>query len=219
MYSSWCSQKPAMSFKAPARQRGLSIVELIMFIVIMGIAAAATMQVFNLSTKVGADPVRRKQALLLAEALLEEIELARFTYCDPTDANAATATSTAGCVTSPEGFDIEANNVGRPFDNVNDYVKKAGEAATPFGNLAGELADVGGVRPFEGVVAGYAASVTMNVINANAQLGPTALPVSSDATPAGLNAVRITVTVNYGGPNDNVTLDGYRTRYAPTSYP
>ncbi|MES2075457.1 MAG: type II secretion system protein [Pseudomonadota bacterium] len=218
-----------MSFKAPARQRGLSIVELIMFIVIMGIAAAATMQVFNLSTKASADPVRRKQALLLAEALLEEIELARFTYCDPNDDNAATATTAelvspavpvdpSRCATLLEGFGPEAGNT-RPFDNVNDYVKKAGEAATPFGNLAGELADVGGVRPFEGVVAGYAASVTMNVINANAQLGPTALPVSSDATPAGLNAVRITVTVNYGGPNDNVTLDGYRTRYAPTSYP
>ncbi|SFM22545.1 type IV pilus modification PilV family protein [Rugamonas rubra] len=208
-----------MSFRSPGRQRGLSIIELIIFIVVMGIAAAGIMQVFNLSTKASADPVRRKQALLLAEALLEEIELARFTYCDPTDANAATATSTAGCATSPEGFDIEVNNVGRPFDNVSDYVAAAGVAATPF-TVGGMLVDAGGTQ-FQGNVAGFTASVTMNVIGAGTEqaLGPAALPVRSTAPAAGLNVVRITVNVNYGGANDNVRLDGYRTRYAPTSYP
>ncbi|PHV05505.1 MSHA biogenesis protein MshD [Janthinobacterium sp. BJB412] len=207
-----------MSFRPPGRQGGLSIIELIIFIVVMGIAAAGIMQVFNLSTKASADPVRRKQALLLAEALLEEIELARFTYCDPTDANAATATSTAGCATMSEGFGQESA-VGRPFDNVSDYVAAAGVAATPF-TVGGVLVDAGGTQ-FQGNVAGFTASVTMNVIGTGTEqaLGPTALPVNSTAPAAGLNVVRITVNVNYGGANDNVRLDGYRTRYAPTSYP
>ncbi len=215
-----------MFFRPPGRQRGLSIIELIVFIVIMGIAAAGIMQVFNLSTKASADPVRRKQALLLAEALLEEIELARFTYCDPTDANAVTATSAVNggganplqCVDKAEGFGLEAGNVGRPFDNVNDYVTGPGVASTPF-TVGGALVDAAGT-PFEGNVAGFTASVTMNVPGAAAPLGPAALPVNGNALAANMNAVRITVAVSYGtGPNDNVTLDGYRTRYAPTSYP
>lgn len=199
-----------MSFRPPGRQGGLSIIELIIFIVVMGIAAAGIMQVFNLSTKASADPVRRKQALLLAEAMLEEIELARFTYCDPTDANAATATSAVNgggtspllCDSMPEGFNQEAATVTRPFDNVSDYVAAAG-VATPY--AVGALPLV--------------ARVTMNVVAPGAPLGTAALQLASDATPARLNVVRITVTVNYGGANDNVTLDGYRTRYAPTSYP
>lgn len=199
-----------MSFRPPGRQGGLSIIELIIFIVVMGIAAAGIMQVFNLSTKASADPVRRKQALLLAEAMLEEIELARFTYCDPTDANAATATSAVNgggtspllCDSMPEGFNQEAATVTRPFDNVSDYVTAAG-VATPY--AVGALPLV--------------ASVTMNVVAPGAPLGTAALQLASDATSARLNVVRITVTVNYGGANDNVTLDGYRTRYAPTSYP
>ncbi|MBJ7313585.1 prepilin-type N-terminal cleavage/methylation domain-containing protein [Rugamonas sp. CCM 8940] len=214
-----------MSFNPPGRQRGLSIIELIIFIVVMGIAAAGIMQVFNLSTKASADPVRRKQALLLAEALLEEIELARFTYCDPTDANAATATSAVNggagnplqCFDKAEGFGLEAGNVGRPFDNVNDYVTGANAVSTPF-TVGGVLVDAAGI-PFEGDVAGFTANVTMNVPGVAAPLGPAALPVRGNALAANLNAVRITVTVNYGSPNDNVTLDGYRTRYAPTSYP
>ena len=199
-----------MSFRPPGRQRGLSIIELIIFIVVMGIAAAGIMQVFNLSTKASADPVRRKQALLLAEAMLEEIELARFTYCDPTDANAATATSAGGggaadplqCAGVPEGFGTAGGAGTRPFDNVNDYVAAPG-VATPY---------TVGVLPL-------VANVTMNVVAPGAPLGTAALQLASDATPARLNVVRITVTVNYGGANDNVTLDGYRTRYAPTSYP
>lgn len=199
-----------MSGRPPNRQGGLSIIELIIFIVVMGIAAAGIMQVFNLSTKTSADPVRRKQALLLAEAMLEEIELARFTYCDPTDANAATATSAVNgggadpllCASMAEGFGTDGATGTRPFDNVSDYVAAAG-VATPY---------TVGVLPL-------VANVTMNVVAPGAPLGTAALQLASDVTPARLNVVRITVTVNYGGANDNVTLDGYRARYAPTSYP
>ena len=73
------------------RQRGLSLIELVMFMVIMGVAAVTVLQLLNISTKASADPVRRKQALLLAEAFMEEVQQARFTFCDPSDLNAATA--------------------------------------------------------------------------------------------------------------------------------
>ena len=61
------------------RQRGLSLIELVMFMVIMGVAALTVLQLLNMSTKASAEPARRKQALLLAEALMEEVQQARFT--------------------------------------------------------------------------------------------------------------------------------------------
>lgn len=60
------------------RQSGISLVELIMFIVIVSIALAGVTGVLNLNTTHGADPMVRKQAMAIAESLLEEIEHKEF---------------------------------------------------------------------------------------------------------------------------------------------
>ena len=64
------------SISAPrsSRERGLSLIELIMFIVIVSIALAGIMLVMNQTTGHSADAMLRKQALAVAESLLEEIE-------------------------------------------------------------------------------------------------------------------------------------------------
>jgi MSHA pilin protein MshD len=212
-----------MFIDAPGRQRGLSLIELIMFMVIMGVAAGGVMSLLSLSSKNSADPIRRKQAMLIAESLLEEVEQARFTFCDPVDANALTATSVAGCALYPEGLGPE-NGAGnaRPYDNVNDY----GSAAAPGAPLqsflvGGKLADAyGAVLGNGNPLSGFTATVALNVVPLAAPLGPTGLQVSSSFQPANMNVLRITLAVTYGtGPNDSVTLDGYRTRYAPNNIP
>lgn len=60
------------------RQRGFTLIELIMFIVIVGIGVAGVLSVFTTSVKSSADPIVRKQALSIAESLLEEILLKDF---------------------------------------------------------------------------------------------------------------------------------------------
>ncbi|MFA6013494.1 MAG: type II secretion system protein [Gallionellaceae bacterium] len=60
------------------RQRGVSLVELIMFIVIIGIALVSLLGLMNTLTRDSVDPMIRKQALAVAESLLEEIELQDF---------------------------------------------------------------------------------------------------------------------------------------------
>jgi MSHA pilin protein MshD len=60
-------------------QRGVSLVELIMFIVIVSVALAGILLVMNNVTRHSADTLVRKQALAVAESLLEEIELQDFT--------------------------------------------------------------------------------------------------------------------------------------------
>lgn len=59
-------------------QRGISLIELIMFIVIISTALVGILSVMNLTTSHSADTVVRKKAIAAAESLLEEIELQDF---------------------------------------------------------------------------------------------------------------------------------------------
>ncbi|KQV87830.1 hypothetical protein ASD15_27645 [Massilia sp. Root351] len=173
------------------RQRGLTMIELIIFIVIVGVAVVGILQVLSLNTRSSADPARRKQAMAIAEGLMEEVRQAAFTWCDFSDPLVEEAAGPAGCTTRAEGPGPEPGAV-RPFDNVNDYGSANG-APVPY------TTDVTG----NAFPAGYNATVT----------------VASQAlatVPAG-SALRITVSVAYG--TESVVLESYRTRYAPNSTP
>jgi MSHA pilin protein MshD len=177
------------------RQAGISLIELIMFIVIVSIALAGVTGVLNLNTSHSADPVVRKQAMAIAESLLEEIELKPFTFCDPDDPAAATAANSGECaILEPNGGENRGTNP--MFDNVIDY---NGFSMNPITDLSGAAIPA---------LAGYTASVTVT---------PTALCAGAICAPAG-ESLFISVTVN--GPGGfSVTLDSYRTRYAPNTTP
>ncbi len=173
------------------RQRGLTLIELVMFIVIVGVALAGVLTVFNVTTKSSADPMIKKQMLAIAEALLEEVQLQAFTWCDPDDTAAATATSAAACAT-PEAIGPEAGetrgSATTPFDNVNDY-----------NGLAGITTSITGTA----MPSGYSAAISV----AQDALNGIAAPGS----------LRITVTVTRGA--DSLALEGYRTRHSPNLLP
>jgi MSHA pilin protein MshD len=57
------------------RERGLSLIELVLFIVIVSVAVTGLLSVMNLTAAHSVDPLARKQALSVAEATLEEIEM------------------------------------------------------------------------------------------------------------------------------------------------
>lgn len=179
----------------PSRQRGVTLVELVLFIVIIGVATSAILGVMSLATSHSADPQLRKQALAVAEGMLEEITLARITYCDPTDPIAETATSSAGC-TNPEGLGQEAGGVPRPYDNVSDYGSASGAAVEYSTDAAG--------APFSATGGALKALVKITAASLN-------------GLPAG-EALHIEVRVPYGHKQE-IVLDGYRTRYAPNNIP
>ncbi|MGZ4976483.1 MAG: type IV pilus modification PilV family protein [Methylobacter sp.] len=64
------------------RQKGISLIELVIFMVIVGIAMAGIISSINFSVQHSADPVVKKQALAIAEALLEEVMLQNFSDPD-----------------------------------------------------------------------------------------------------------------------------------------
>ena len=181
-----------MFSKKTHHQQGFTLIELVIFIVIVSVALAGVLTVLNITTKSSADPMVRKQALAIAEALLEEVMMQPYTYCDPDDVTAATATSTAGCTTTVENIGPDVNPNGttetrasstNPFDNVNDY---HGLSTTT--NIAG------------GGVAKYTANVTV-----------------ANATLNAVSGLLITVAVNSG--TETISLQGYRTPHSPNSLP
>mgnify|MGYP001565586708 CR=1 FL=1 len=177
------------------RQRGLSLIELVMFIVIVSVALAGVLTVLNVTVKGSADPMISKQMLAIAEALLEEVQLQPFTWCDPDDPAAAAATGYGSCATpqntiASKSGETRGSNTA-PFDNVFDY---NGETITS--------AISGGAMP-----AVYSATIAVT---------PEALNGVGDATTTSAS-LRIAVTVNHGG--DSIVLEGYRARYAPKLLP
>ncbi len=181
------------SLAVQRRQRGVTLVELIVAIVIISAGLAGILSAFNISVKGSADPVMNKQIISIAEALLEEVQQAAFTYCDPDDTNAETALNAAGCATLPEVMGPEAGDA-RPFDNVSDY----------HGLALATITDVAGVDVPN--LAGYSASIAV---------APVALNSISLASGDAL-----LITVRVSAPSGQVfSLDGYRTRYAPNVLP
>lgn len=72
------SEEVMLARLAQKSQRGISLVELIIFIVIVGVALVGILSVMNTVNRGSADPMVQKQALAIADSLLEEIELQDF---------------------------------------------------------------------------------------------------------------------------------------------
>ena len=208
------------------RQRGLTLVELVLFMVIMGVAAAGIIGVLNIGATSSADPLRRKQALLIAEGYMEEVQLARFTFCVPGDAAERNATTQQGCGTQV-AVGPRAAGMTRPYANVADYATAFNSAERTFAPDGGVDTDVTG-RALgtdqasnnlgNTSLAGITTTVALNMVGAANPLGPAAgganLRIAS--TVNALEVLQITIITRYGnGPGDVIRLDGYRTRYAP----
>ena len=193
------ARSPSRARRLPRAQAGLSLVEAIMFIVIVGIGVAGILSVFNLTTQKSADPQVRRQMLAVAEVLLEEVEFKPFTICDPDDPNAATAAISANCTGGTNGpndesklpLGPEASDTTRAlYDNVSDYN----------GLSLPTVSDINGGATLNGYSA--TVSVTQQQLEASIPL---------DAS------LRIAVTVTHG--SDSLSLSGYRLRYAPNALP
>lgn len=202
-----------MSFsRQGSGQRGVTLIELIVFMVIVGTALAGVLTVFNVSVRSSADPMIRKQMLAIAEALLDEAQSLPFTWCDPDDRSAATATSATLDATATDptqcwdavevaGTETVSGNTDSrlsatyPFDNVSDYNGLTNVAT----GLSGTAFPVG-----------YSASISVS----SAALST--VPVA--------DSLLVSVTVCHAAtcPSagaDTLILEGYRTRYSPNSLP
>jgi MSHA pilin protein MshD len=180
--------------------RGFSLIELVVFIAIVAISVTGILGVFAYTARHSSDPLAQKQALAIAESLLEEVLLMPFTWCDPDDPGAPTASGSGDCAVT-EGLGPEAGesrySATAPFDNVNDYHGFDTQTASPAGicDLTGNCFST--LSAYRAVV-----SITEEAIGG----------IPAD------DSLRVTVTVT-GPAGTSVTVDGYRTRHTPTAVP
>ena len=64
------TDKTSLNGVLRSRQRGLTFIELIMFIVIVSVALAGILTVLNVTTASSVDPMIRKQMLAVAEGVV-----------------------------------------------------------------------------------------------------------------------------------------------------
>lgn len=157
--------KPVAECERPPKQRGASLIELIMFIVIVSVALAGILLVMNQTTRGSADPLVRKQALAAAYSLLEEVELQDF----------LPASGAAGAA-------VTQTNRATAYHLVGDY--------NNFNQNAG-IYSLTGTAPIAGLE-GYTAGVT--VIAAVLGDIPAASAVQIDVTVTAPNGEAITAT-------------------------
>jgi MSHA pilin protein MshD len=101
-------------------QRGFTLIELIIFIVVISVGIAGILSVMNTVVKSSADPMVRKQAAVAAESILEEIMLKSYTDPDPLVSTGETTRAT--------------------IDDVDDFKGKTGaQLATLFTDLLAQV--------------------------------------------------------------------------------
>lgn len=96
------------------KQRGFTLVEVIIFIVVVGIGLAGILLVSQISVKSSADPMVRKQAMALADSILEEI--LQKEYCDPNSADLIATPHTCAARTAADQEALRDN-----YDDVDDF--------------------------------------------------------------------------------------------------
>lgn len=165
------------------RQRGMTLVELIISIAIIGIAVAGVLGVMSATTMRSADPMVREQAQLIAEAYMEEILLKAFV-----DPSANTICPAVPALRTDY------------HDNVCDYrgLIDAG-ARNQFGTAIPALSD-------------YTVNVTVSPSPADLTAGVDLNGIANDYTNSWIRVLRVDVTVT-GPNGTSTVLTGYRTDY------
>ncbi len=107
-------------FRPLSSERGISLIELVMFIVIISIAMAGILLVMNNVIRHSADALVRKQALAIAESVLEEIQLQGIS-----GVNASTGSANADRTT----FDNVFNYLN--YSTTGGFKTKDGTAVVP----------------------------------------------------------------------------------------
>lgn len=137
-------------------QRGVTLIELIVFIVIISTALTGILLVMNQVTVRSADPLVHKQALAIAESMLEEVQLQQIAATSCTGALGANAARAgAGCVSDYSGYSTTAG--------ILDFSTNAAVAGLEAYNITSvavtPIASLGGMP----INAGSGVSITVTV--------------------------------------------------------
>ena len=148
------SGPPLQGFRR-GQQAGLSLVELVMFIMVISVGLAGVLLVMNYTSQHSADPMIREQALLIAESYMEEILVKKF--IDPTTSTTRTCPTAEGGRTnydnvcdynglSDTGARDQFGNTITGLENYNVAVTVSGGTGISLGPSTNLVANTGSIR-------------------------------------------------------------------------
>lgn len=127
-------------------QRGISLIEVIIFIVIVGVSLAGVLSIFIRTTSSSANPVLNKQAIAVAESLMEEIAATPYSCPPAATCNAVTTTNRTQThkIADYDGFTMIgiAALDGSPIPRLSGYTARVKVASEPLNTANGNRVTV-----------------------------------------------------------------------------
>jgi len=163
------------------KQRGVTLVEIVITIVVLSVGVSGILNVMWQTTTYSADPMQRQQALNIAQAYMEEI-LAK-PFLDPSIVQAKPPVVPCTALDAPR----------TAYDDICDYTQISTQVPTDVTGTA-----IAGLN-------GYNVELRFN--NTSPALGPAA----NQLTVADNQLIRVEVEVTPPGGGDPITISAYRT--------
>jgi len=183
-------------------QRGVTLVELIISIVIIGIAATALLQSLGFQVLSNVDPMQRSQSQLLARQFLSEV--ASRSYYDPS-ADPRTNPTMSNAAVSASIQDQTASDAIQPRSNWDNVFEYDGYNSGPSGITDAQGNNIDGLE-------NYQVQVLIDISH-SVQLGDISNSPDPDC-PAKIMQITVTTTDPRG---QQTILNGYRTGYWDSS--
>lgn len=211
-----------IKFSHQCKQKGISLIELVIFIVILSVALTGITLIYINTTRYSADPMIRIRSIELAQSTLEEILLKAYDHNTPVGGGcvefAANSRCPAGAPPNPAatetlGLIAEEGIANRPlFNDVDDYENLAycgtgGVADTACTNACNSLIDQAG-NNIANEYSGYAICIRVNFAGNNLN---TVAP-GTGTTVLNNDAKRIDVIVT-DPLNSRISLSAYRLNF------
>ncbi len=121
------NEPPGVRDEQNRRQLGVTLIEMVIFIVIVGIAVTAVMSVYISTTRTGADPMVRIRGIELGKSILEEILLKAYDNSTPLGGGCVQFSAGSRCTSGPSATAQSAAGFGSDgetratFNDVDDY--------------------------------------------------------------------------------------------------
>lgn len=169
-----CTDHAPACARRPAPARGVTLVELVIFIAVISVGLVGTLLVMHYTARHGADPMVREQALLIAESYMEEILAKRF--IDPTSGTTRTCPTPEGGRTNYDnvcdynglgdaGARDQFGNAVTGLENYNVAVVVSGGSGISLGPAGNAVANTGSVRVLRvDVTVSYSDNPDFNVV-------------------------------------------------------
>ena len=175
------------------RHSGFSLLELLVFIVIVSIALLGLVGLFASNVRGSADVLLRQQAIEVAHAYMETVKHRKWNHATPVGGGCVN-TGSGYCPGGPAAVAIGNDGQARPsYDDIDDYngINEAPMTLDPTGNLV----------PVPGL-SNYRVQVSVSQ--------PVAATALSGVPAADQRLITVTVTAPDG---QRIVLHGYRTNY------